>query len=515
MFGFSPLAKFPIPDDFDRNRSAFPAGVEGKAGVQSDAILKVTVASATSGSGNRFYIDGVENPVLNLKRGTKYIFDVSDSTNIGHPLRFKDSSGASYLTNVIITGIQGNPGATVEITVAENAPDSLRYYCTIHGNGMGNTITVANFLNILTEANVSVTGISATGSVGEARFVHLFDVTGVEGTGQAGSANVALGQTILPTGLQANSGLGSPDLSLGSSFEVTGVQAEVVLGIPIRFETVEITTGVEASASVGTAEAGLILNVPVTGVSGTLETNSVQVINETNVSPSSVFGTGEIGSVSITGIANLDITGVQGQAQTADLNGVVLNIIYPVDGVGSNASIGNVSVSASANFSVGSVSASMFIDQVVMYSSINFAELNVPLAPFDAVDLVEDENVPIDDVYVELPENLAEEDFSEETSTLTDNFLSVEIEQANFLDTNPTDGEPTEDIYSQINPENDVPSDPYSGVTVSVNNNPYTDLGDDLSNTSYNNVDVNVNTVYTDEEINQEDFEGGEILDAA
>ena len=89
----------------------------------------------TSGSGNRFYIDGVENPVLTLRRGTKYIFDVSDSTNVGHPLRFKDGNGASYLTNVIITGVLGTAGATVEITAAD-APDSLRYYCTVHGNGM-------------------------------------------------------------------------------------------------------------------------------------------------------------------------------------------------------------------------------------------------------------------------------------------------------------------------------------------------------------------------------------------
>ena len=47
MFGINPLSVRPIPDDYDKIRSVFPFGVEGKAGVQSDAILKVTVASET------------------------------------------------------------------------------------------------------------------------------------------------------------------------------------------------------------------------------------------------------------------------------------------------------------------------------------------------------------------------------------------------------------------------------------------------------------------------------------
>ncbi len=517
MFGINPLASRPIPDDYDKIRSIFPIGVEGKAGIQSDAILKVTVAPATSGGGNRFYIDGVENPALTLRRGTKYIFDVSDSTNVGHPLRFKNSDGSNYLTNVIITGLQGTAGATVEITIAADAPDSLRYYCTQHGNGMGNTITVANFINIATAANVSLTGVSATASTGEARFVHFFDVTGVEATAQVGAiAGVFEGAGALATGLQANGGVGSLDFSLECVFSVTGVEAEVQLGIPIRFETVELEDGFEATASVGTANVDLQLDVPVTGIGATGSTNSVTVTTEQNLLMSGVAATGQVDSVFVTGIGNLTVTGVEATADPASLGTIILNIVYSVDGVGSTGSVGTVSISADSNLSLGSVSAAlMSVGQVVLYDQIAF--LDVPINVLDAIDLVEDENVPIEDVFVDLPANLTEEeDFTEEAPSVTDTFVALNLDQVPNLGTaDPTDEEPTSDIYTEVEPQNDVPSDLYSEVNVSVNNNPYTGLGDDLANTSYNEVDVTANTVYTDEEINQEDFEGRVILDAA
>lgn len=100
----------------------------------------VTVAD---NGGNKFFIDGVSNPTLALVRGQKYVFDVSDATNDGHPLRFKDGSGNSYSTGVTVSGSAGQSGATVTILVASDAPSSLRYYCTVHGNGMGNTISVS------------------------------------------------------------------------------------------------------------------------------------------------------------------------------------------------------------------------------------------------------------------------------------------------------------------------------------------------------------------------------------
>jgi len=135
----------------------------------------VTVANV-NGS-NVFVIDGVNNPVLTLEQGRIYVFDVSDSSLSGHPLAFQDGSATAYQTGVSSTGTAGSAGAKVHFNVATNAPASLRYYCAVHGNGMGNTITVSsatNYSPIVTAAgsqptpnfvfNVSAAGITTSAS---------------------------------------------------------------------------------------------------------------------------------------------------------------------------------------------------------------------------------------------------------------------------------------------------------------------------------------------------------------
>tara|TARA_B100000927_G_scaffold288788_1_gene284109 strand:- start:13823 stop:16120 length:2298 start_codon:yes stop_codon:yes gene_type:complete len=105
----------------------------------------VTVASGTlygGGSGNVFYLDGTGNPALTLIRGNTYVFDQSDSSNATHPIAFRTSADASYTSGVTSTGTPGNAGAKTTFVVPSDAPSSLKYYCTTHGNGMGNLITV-------------------------------------------------------------------------------------------------------------------------------------------------------------------------------------------------------------------------------------------------------------------------------------------------------------------------------------------------------------------------------------
>ena len=100
-----------------------------------------TVAVASYAGGNRFYIDGVVYPTLNLSEGNTYRFDQSDSSNANHPLRFSTTSngthggGTEYTTGVTTNGTPGNAGAYTQITVAVGAP-TLYYYCTNH-SGMG------------------------------------------------------------------------------------------------------------------------------------------------------------------------------------------------------------------------------------------------------------------------------------------------------------------------------------------------------------------------------------------
>ena len=121
------------------SQTAIDGTVEGEV-IQA---TNITVTVANSGSGNKFYFDGVEAPTINLIRGTTYTFDLSDSSVAGHPLAFK-SGNNSYTTGVTSTGTPGQSGASVTFAVPSGAPNiGLRYYCTVHGNAMGNTVTTS------------------------------------------------------------------------------------------------------------------------------------------------------------------------------------------------------------------------------------------------------------------------------------------------------------------------------------------------------------------------------------
>ena len=115
----------------------------------------VTVAAATSGSGNRFYINGAENPTIDfeattLYTGATYRFDQSHSSNATHPLKFSETSDGTHNSgsehtadpNVTYNGTPGQAGAYTEIEFAPFAGVSaLHYYCANH-SGMGNKVNL-------------------------------------------------------------------------------------------------------------------------------------------------------------------------------------------------------------------------------------------------------------------------------------------------------------------------------------------------------------------------------------
>ena len=82
-----------------------------------------------------------DNQTLILTEGNVYIFDQSDASNSGHPLRISTTSdgthggGSEYTTQVTKVGTPGNAGAYTKIDVAVGAP-TLYYYCSAH-SGMG------------------------------------------------------------------------------------------------------------------------------------------------------------------------------------------------------------------------------------------------------------------------------------------------------------------------------------------------------------------------------------------
>ena len=137
------------------------AAISGDITSLANSLEKTyTVTVVNPGSGNFFYLDGAAYPAIEMFRGNTYIFNQTDSSNDGHPLVFKNGSsayevGVTYFLNGSATTQSNYVNVTtfnagrssgdrkVQIEVATSAPSSgLRYYCYVHGNGMGNTITV-------------------------------------------------------------------------------------------------------------------------------------------------------------------------------------------------------------------------------------------------------------------------------------------------------------------------------------------------------------------------------------
>ena len=89
------------------------------------------------GSSLGYVLDNVQSPFLTLTPGRTYRFDVSDSSNSGHPFRFYlDAAKATAYTTGVTVG-----SGYVDLEVTDSTPTILHYQCSSHGY-MGNAIQV-------------------------------------------------------------------------------------------------------------------------------------------------------------------------------------------------------------------------------------------------------------------------------------------------------------------------------------------------------------------------------------
>ena len=96
------------------------------------AIRTFTVTVVSTGSGNKYVIDGVQQDTINLAEGYTYLFNYPSA----HPFRFSTTSDGTHNSgSEYTTGVTVNSSTQVQITVAASAP-TLYYYCSIH-SGMG------------------------------------------------------------------------------------------------------------------------------------------------------------------------------------------------------------------------------------------------------------------------------------------------------------------------------------------------------------------------------------------
>jgi hypothetical protein len=110
---------------------------------------------------NVFVIDGLTQQKLTLVKGNTYRFDISDSSNNGHPFIFQTSSGGSLSSlyySVSGDGIPGQAGSYRNLTINLTAPsETIKYNCSNH-NGMGADIIIsADSANDFTTLDVDST----------------------------------------------------------------------------------------------------------------------------------------------------------------------------------------------------------------------------------------------------------------------------------------------------------------------------------------------------------------------
>ena len=307
-----------------------------------------TVTVVSTDSGNKYFIDGVQQATLELVEGATFRFDQSDSSNSGHPLRLSTTSGGThsggseYTTNVTTNGTPGSSGAYTQIEVASDAP-TLYYYCSIHSGmgGQANTPNVdfwgagtwsTNLWGIseafttgwgakawdssgswgdMGDETVSVTGVSATSAIGSVTISSEInagwnrDAWGDDGWGIAG--------TILLDGQSATASVGS--LSPADVMGVTGVSATATVGSLSPADVMGLT-GVSATTTVNDAGVNVTSN-PTVIPSGVSVTTSVGTIT-----PADVIGLSGVSATSAVGsLTPADVMGLTGVSATASVAG--------------------------------------------------------------------------------------------------------------------------------------------------------------------------------------------------
>ena len=214
----------------------FTTGVTSAIQTQLDSKTEtssIAVTVANSGSGNKFYLDGTEQQIARLVPSVSYIFDQSDSSNAGHPLRLSITAdgthggGSAYTVGVTAVGTPGSAGSYTKVTLEQDAPDNLYYYCTNH-SGMGGSIIVRASGGTVTSVGTTgtVNGITLTGTVSTSGNLTLGGTL----------ANVDLTSQITGTLPVANGGTGVTSKT-GTGAEVLGT-APTITGMTLAGEVI-------------------------------------------------------------------------------------------------------------------------------------------------------------------------------------------------------------------------------------------------------------------------------------
>ena len=320
-------------------------------------------------SGGKYYIDSVQQPTINLAEGGLYKFDVSDSSNENHDLRFSTTSdgthagGSVYTTGVDNSGTPGNSGAYLQIQVATSAPDPLYYYDT-NNSGLGGQVNTpaaasygmrvwgTNSWGAQNEITTSLTGVGATSSLGD---VSAFneegwgsDSWGYEDWGSSGytftltgvSATTSVGE-IVASSLQ---GWGRSEWgeqpwgeSNNPTVSLTGVSATSSIGEVSAFNEQGWGRDPWGYENWGESAMTVVVDVSSSGV-GTTAVGSISP-TEMSVGLSGQSATSSLGTL---GLEFGPAGAISGVSATVSLGVPDPVIVVPLSGIGATASVGAI-----------------------------------------------------------------------------------------------------------------------------------------------------------------------------
>ena len=326
-----------------------------------------TVTVVSTGYGNKYVIDGVQQDTVMIGAGLTYKFDQSDSSNSTHPLRFATAAdaagGSQYTAGVTAVGIPGQAGAYTQIDVQSGAPSTLYYYCTNHG-GMGGEANTDGWgrsyfgqadwgdTNIIVDGwgrltwgsqtwgeapGITLSGQLATSAVGTLT-AEIRPGWGTLNWGENGWGSVEEGIENL-TGQAITSAVGA--ITPANAIGLTGQAITSSVGdITFVISPTITLTGQSATVSDGQLDVN-DGSEQLVGLASLVATTAIGSVNlEIGVNLTGLNATSSVGSISTNAEDLINLTGV---GATSSVGSVVLEIGVPLTGVSATVSVGTIS----------------------------------------------------------------------------------------------------------------------------------------------------------------------------
>ncbi len=309
-----------------------------------DKTFTVTVVS--TGSGNKYAIDGVQQDTIMIGAGLTYKFDQSNGTNLNHPLRFStndnNSPSAPYTTGVTASGIPGNSGAYTQIEVAADAPSTLYYYCTNHSGMGGQANTDGWGRSMWGQADWGDTNIVEQGwgrlgwgdsMWGDVPLVLLPALSATTAVGEL-TTEVKPGWGTLTWG---QNGWGSVE---AAQFTLSGLSLTASVGA-LAPEDVVGLTGLSVTSSVGTLTASTDLTLTLSGLSLTVS-EGLLTTDDHSVGLPALSATTAVGAITPS-----DVMGLTGLSATTAVGSFTITSdpVTNITGLSATTSLGTLSAS--------------------------------------------------------------------------------------------------------------------------------------------------------------------------